>query len=657
MDGLIVGRDAVLDKAWRLLAVPPAVALVDGPAGIGKTALWRTLVSRAGRAGWLVLTCAPAESETGLPFAALADLLRPLTGLLAELPPPQRMAAEVALLAADTAGPVDERAIGAATRALLDTAVARAGSTPVLVAVDDAPWLDPPSERALRFALRRVTPAITILVTCRTSDPAPGPVPLGLDQGPARDRLVRFGLPPLGVGALHHILRDRLDTTLSRPLLARIAGGGGSVRSVTDDGLTWRLDPSADGADELAVGKVMFVTGRGVGRVVDVRREGDDLAVTIGPVQITEVIRDGTFGSDKPISFENVVTYQVGTPFWSAGDGGTSDSGDGGTGGGTGGGVAGGYVPVAVPARPVLPDPGDRAAQPGPRVGGGASPVDLNGFNVTPICCDHGAGVRFGYDREGIRLLGEAAFTWNRPSGTFNLDISGGTVRTATFRITGGAGIRLKIEGASAVGAGHNIDPVLKLPVDFTVPLGVFLGVPFSATVNQTLNIRTAFSAKNGNIKAEGEWKVDGGLGFGYANGSFGVQQPTLNTTSNIVDSIEGISVGVNGIVFVYQARFHVGIGAFGFNTGLYAALTTSVGLTVGSAAGFPITFCRSAQVGVWLDYGVGYSMPQVVADVINFFLRVFDAKPINRQGGIGATENIFNSYTVDPPDKPICRK
>jgi hypothetical protein len=38
-----------------------------------------------------------------------------------------------------------------------------------------------------------------------------------------------------------------------------------------DDALTWRLDPGADRADELAKGKIMFLSGRTVGRVLDLK--------------------------------------------------------------------------------------------------------------------------------------------------------------------------------------------------------------------------------------------------------------------------------------------------------------------------------------------------------------------------------------------------
>lgn len=37
----------------------------------------------------------------------------------------------------------------------------------------------------------------------------------------------------------------------------------------------------------------MFVTSKAVGRVVDIEERGDDLLVTIRPVDITDVIHDG----------------------------------------------------------------------------------------------------------------------------------------------------------------------------------------------------------------------------------------------------------------------------------------------------------------------------------------------------------------------------
>ncbi len=76
-----MGRDAVIADAWRALA-GPAPVLIEGPAGIGKTTVWLALLAEARRQGWTVLSCAPAESEVALPFAALAELLRPLDGMV-----------------------------------------------------------------------------------------------------------------------------------------------------------------------------------------------------------------------------------------------------------------------------------------------------------------------------------------------------------------------------------------------------------------------------------------------------------------------------------------------------------------------------------------------------------------------------------------------
>ena len=84
----------MLDRARTALEAAEAV-LLDGPAGIGKTAVWRALVARAEHDGWLVLACAPTEVESALPFAAVADLLRPLADRLSGLPRPQRVAAEI----------------------------------------------------------------------------------------------------------------------------------------------------------------------------------------------------------------------------------------------------------------------------------------------------------------------------------------------------------------------------------------------------------------------------------------------------------------------------------------------------------------------------------------------------------------------------------
>ncbi|MFI6781554.1 hypothetical protein [Micromonospora sp. NPDC050276] len=428
-----------------------------------------------------------------------------------------------------------------------------------------------------------------------------------------------------------------------QPDVVFVGGGGASVRGLSADALTWRLDPEADGADRLARGKVMFLTGRAVGRVLDVRRDGGDLAVTLGPVDITDVIRDGTFASDGPVSLANPTRYDAGTPFWAEYDTAT---------GGTGGGASTTAVTLRMPG----PAAETRQRRPGTTLPPEAVAATrrVAGFAVTPICCKGGVGARFSYDGGGIRVVGTATLLMRNPSARFHLEISGATVRRAELRIAGMAGLRIDIAGATD--RRQNINKSLPIPLDFSVPVGEILGVPFSVTANQLIGVQTAFSAKDGNIRASGEWSLGGSVGFGYADGAFGVTQPwNLSVRNSITDSISGPSVGVNGIIVHYQAAFRAGLGALGFTAGLYATVTATVGLTVGSALGAPIALCRSTQLGLYLNYGVGYRIPAGLVTVINAFLDLINATPIEATAGIGKVDTVFNKLDIQP-DKKICK-
>jgi DNA-binding CsgD family transcriptional regulator len=221
MIAVVLGRDEELRIVARTLAAVaggPAACVLVGDAGIGKTALWRAGVALAAAEGMRVISCAPAEVEAALAYSCLADLLADVEPeLLAALPGPQRDALEVAMLRAgrsgDVAGP---RAVATAVVSLLVLLAQRA---PVVVAIDDVQWLDPPSARVLEFAARRLDGRrVAFLLSLR-----PGRVvPFGLDRALAEGRceLVRVG--PLSVGALHQLLKQRLATTFARAELLRI---------------------------------------------------------------------------------------------------------------------------------------------------------------------------------------------------------------------------------------------------------------------------------------------------------------------------------------------------------------------------------------------------------------------------------------------------
>jgi DNA-binding CsgD family transcriptional regulator len=222
----LIGRDDELSLLVRFLgsvAAGPRALLVEGEAGIGKTALWQAGLTRSRAVGQRTLVCRPADSEVKLSFAALGDLLTVvLEEALPALPVPQRRALQVALLLAEPEGePPDQRAIGLAVLNVLRT-LSSAG--PLLVAIDDVQWLDAPSAAVLSFALRRLgAEPIGVLATIRL--PGGEPPAVVFEPWLSAERL-RLG--PLNLAAVHELLRTGLGLSPSRPTLVRLhqAAGG-----------------------------------------------------------------------------------------------------------------------------------------------------------------------------------------------------------------------------------------------------------------------------------------------------------------------------------------------------------------------------------------------------------------------------------------------
>jgi DNA-binding CsgD family transcriptional regulator len=223
--GRLVGRD---DETARLgaflagLAGGPSALVVEGEPGIGKTALLEATLAQA--VGLRVLRARCAEAESGLAYAGLADLLgRVIETALAALPPPQRGALEVVLGRAEVGRDVVEpQVVGRATLAVLQTLTK---GTQLLVAIDDAQWLDPASSRTLTFVLRRLEAVpVGVLVTRRGMG---GLLPLGLDNALPEDRRERLSIGPLDPDDLELLVEERLGEPLPRALRRRVATAAG----------------------------------------------------------------------------------------------------------------------------------------------------------------------------------------------------------------------------------------------------------------------------------------------------------------------------------------------------------------------------------------------------------------------------------------------
>jgi DNA-binding CsgD family transcriptional regulator len=214
----VVGREEELRVVEAFLASRGGAAalVVLGEPGIGKTTVWEAAVGLAREQG-LVLTTRPADSEAKLSFTGLSDLLSSTPEeVFAALPVPQAAALDAALLRKASDRPPERRAVAAGVLTVLREL---SSESPVVLAIDDLQWLDPPSSAVLEFALRRLGPEpVRTVVTARSGTQS------GLLTALDRDlRAERIELDSLSVAALHRIVADKLDRRLSRPAIVRIA--------------------------------------------------------------------------------------------------------------------------------------------------------------------------------------------------------------------------------------------------------------------------------------------------------------------------------------------------------------------------------------------------------------------------------------------------
>lgn len=213
---MLVGRTEQVarleDVVAEVGAGGTAALVVGGDAGIGKTALLALLQDRADDAGIDVLVTRGVEGEGRLAFVGLHDLLGPLTGDLSVLPEAQADALASALaLAPPQFG--DRLAVCAATLGLLRHA---ARGRPVLVVVDDVPWLDAPSQESVLFVAHRLGPGLGVVVGTRTSD-----LPVGVAALPG------MTVPPLADAAARELLAATapdLDPAVATAVVAAADG-------------------------------------------------------------------------------------------------------------------------------------------------------------------------------------------------------------------------------------------------------------------------------------------------------------------------------------------------------------------------------------------------------------------------------------------------
>ena len=188
--GKIVGRDdqvraleSVLDEA---IAGRGAAVILRGEAGIGKSALLEHAVEAARGRGLRVLSVTGVQAEVQIPYAGLDHLMRPVR---ASAESPYRQALEVL---DRLAGPGD----------------------PVLLAVEDAHWLDASTWETLTFLGRRIeSDRIAVVMAVRDGE--------DIDRRLSAAGLPEVPLEPLAPADAGRLL-DRTAPGLTDVLRARV---------------------------------------------------------------------------------------------------------------------------------------------------------------------------------------------------------------------------------------------------------------------------------------------------------------------------------------------------------------------------------------------------------------------------------------------------
>jgi hypothetical protein len=401
-----------------------------------------------------------------------------------------------------------------------------------------------------------------------------------------------------------------------QPDVVIVEGGARSVHSVSTDGLVWTIDGGARGVKDLEPGKIMFVTSNGLGRVLRVDPVGPDVDVLLGPVNLTDVVRDGTFSVDQPLDFDNVALLNtpdqpgivtdpsLDPPTGDAPSATGIDTGDPSAPDATGSAARTIRVP---PIRLMAASGADNV----PRIGfGDAYQVQIGPVSVKGgISTAAGLFLQLGLSgSSGVKGSVVFQLKWKDPKIKSNTVIENGEIKKAEFTIEGIHEVDVKVQAGSKNGSDDNLKTRIEVPIEFAWPLPPFAGMPFAMLIRNKFILDTAFSSKNGTITGDGAWNVNGPIGAKIEGDSTTSSTPTITVKKSIVDSLGGISVGVEGLVFSYQMKVIVGAGITAFVVGPHLGLTFSIGMTRGSSAGV-ILVCRGATLDIKMNTGMGFKI------------------------------------------------
>lgn len=419
------------------------------------------------------------------------------------------------------------------------------------------------------------------------------------------------------------------------------------------------IDGKAPGVKELRAGKIMFVTSRAVGRIVRVERRGDDLAVTLGPASLTEIVRDADIRLDLEFAPESM-SYQEVPDL----PGRISDPGP----------------LLSARTRPSLYSlaststvPAWRIAAPATRDAPAAAldgelpsalkesfKVSVGDWEIEPSVkseyrgSDVGTKLNLKVQRKapGLKFGVDATLLARKLHVRTSLPISEGKVgSSATFVVEGLEELGLAIWSGVESGLKDNRKVRIEVPVEAFLqipPSPETAGIPIVAQVKTKFIVSTAFSAKNSTLEAAGRYGLKGPMGL--ENGT--IVTPEFSVVQPILASLNGVSIGVSGIVFAFENRILMGVGTAAALAGPYVKVVISTGLSRGSDLGASLVVCKGATLKIDVGSGVGTQVSSKAMEILKSLL----GDKIKAEFEVGEILHTVVNRSATVPDVPLCR-
>lgn len=424
-----------------------------------------------------------------------------------------------------------------------------------------------------------------------------------------------------------------------KPGVVIVDGGPKAIRSLSANGLFWTIDAAANGASRLAVGTIAFVTSRCVGRVLAMHRDGRDLMLLLGPVELTDIYeRLQIRVENQRFEMEDVVDLQV-PQFhgWSSPNRIPSP-------------LSGWRIDDVSPIdwRPY-----------GPWSGGGGYRFAAEQTPVAPgipqkvrvghhdFLLNHADGINaaLDVDEAGTRIDAKTQLKMRAPEFDLFLTIWRGKLYARLYlrnTVSLRAGFDAAVNDEFMANYKWRIEgPGFQIPL--TGPAGVVVDV------RQAVGVETAFSARSSSFGARGTYRLNGDFGLDYDAGVWSVSGPRGITVEGAMDNMTGVSFGPTGFVIRHELTVTAGLGAAGFTVGPNFVAQASLGIAQGSAIG--VVQCREAVLSMHARGGVGYTLSRPVVFFVNLILDLVRVPRLAYYGSLIRTDwkPLFTPIHVKP--------